>query len=153
MSKVQPWVPRALGVLAGITLGLLAVQYLLGLWASAYAPAIFTTTPNTAAYAGHIALGYLVGVVALVMVIVAVLSKNPRPVAQALVILIAIGLAGIFGRMFVTTTPNDPIYSFGMGVMFLVAFGACIGLLWSAWKPTQGTSIKPPSEMSAGSTA
>jgi len=91
--------------------------------------------------------------VALALVLVAILSKNPRSVAQSLVVLIAIGLAGIFGRMFVSTTPNDPIYSFGMGVMFLVAFGACIGLAYFVWRELSELLPKPSTGTPPGPTA
>ena len=153
MSEPRPWVPHALSYLVGITLLLLAVQYILGIWTSAYAPAQFTTTPSTAAYTSHIVAGYIVGLAALVLFVVSVLSKDPRVMAQSLAVLVTIGLAGVFGRLFVSTTPNDPAYSFAMGLLFLVAFGACMGLLWSVWRSPAERPMGSPSNPPAGPAA
>ncbi|MGC2288794.1 MAG: hypothetical protein WA688_02930 [Thermoplasmata archaeon] len=153
MADSPPWVPRALSYLVGITLVLLVVQYLLGLWTNAYAPAMFSPSNHSFAALGfHVLVGYVVGVVALALLIVAAFSRNPRYAIQSFVVLVAIALAGVFGMLFVSSTPNNPAYSFGMGFMFLVAFGACMGLSWSVWGARSRLSTPPSPSPPSGPT-
>jgi hypothetical protein len=134
VTEPRPWVPGALFYLVGITLVLLVVQYLLGIWTNAYAPGMFSPSNRSFAPLGfHVIVGYLVGIVAVMMLIVAALSKHPRYIGQSVGVVVGIGLAGLFGMLYVDSTPNDPAYSFGMGLMFLIAFGACAALAYAVW--------------------
>lgn len=148
MSSERPHVPRALPYLAGVTLVLLVAQYLLGLWTSAYAPSMFSSSDHSFAPLGfHVIVGYLVGIVAVGMLIVAVPSRYPRYIAQSTVVVAAIAVAGLFGMLFVSSTPNDPVYSFGMGLMFLVAFGTNLSLAYSVWANRGGPHSATPAGM------
>ncbi|MCI4322530.1 MAG: hypothetical protein L3K03_00650 [Thermoplasmata archaeon] len=121
------WPLRALRLLLPI-LGLaLAAQYLAGLWTSAYAPAAGFTSSSAMSFQPlqvHYALGVLLGLGTLALVVVAAFTRRIPYLILSIVALLGVGAAGIFGELFVRSTPNDPAYSVLMGIAFLVAFWA-----------------------------
>lgn len=113
---------------------LLIVQYLLGLWANVYAPAQFAPFDSyppfpSPALEFHILTGDALFLLSLVVLVFAALSKRLHQIAPAVVLVVSIFIAGQFGMAFVNSSPNDPLDSFGMGVMFLVAFVSAVTLM------------------------
>jgi hypothetical protein len=149
----SPLDPRTLSLLIGLALLLLVTEYLLGLWTNVYAPAVFTTSISSLALGAHYAVGYALGFVALILLIVAVVSRSLRSVVHALIVLLTIGMAGIFGRLYVSSTPNDPVYSFAMGFLFLVALAACMAIGWFLWRRSPGVPARPSPEAPPGPAA
>ncbi|MCI4317369.1 MAG: hypothetical protein L3J96_02425 [Thermoplasmata archaeon] len=124
MTAVRPWVPKARAAFAGLTMLLLVVQYLLGLWTNLYGPTAYTSNTSFPALDAHYNVGFALFFTALILLVLTGLSRELRLVVPAVVGLVAIILAGVYGMMYVGSTPNAPIDSFLMGLMFLVAFGA-----------------------------
>ncbi|MCI4330466.1 MAG: hypothetical protein L3K19_01275 [Thermoplasmata archaeon] len=152
MKGPPGWAYKALGILTGVTLLLLVTQYLLGLWTAAYAPATFTSDTTFPSLDWHYNIGFILGLLSIAVIIVAALSRQVRLIVPAVVLFVAVLLAGMFGSRFVGTTPNDPRFAFAMGVMFLVAFGAAMGLAgqlarrrWPSSGPTSPAGAPVPS--------
>jgi hypothetical protein len=125
---------RLVEIVAIVEIFLLIAQYLLGLWTNAYAPAQFVLNSSgmsdqvgTLVY--HVLVGFLLFLVGLVILILAGLSRDLRLIGLAVVLPIAVFVAGEFGSAFERSTPNNPLYSFGMGAMFLVALFSAFGIL------------------------
>jgi uncharacterized membrane protein YkgB len=117
------WSLRALQITSVVTTAGLVVQYIAGLLTNAYAPASgFTTNSDWWAINIHWTFGYVLGILAIILVIVAALTRRGRYVALAVVTLLGVIAAGFAGMAFVASTPNAPIYSVEMGVSFLIAF-------------------------------
>lgn len=129
VAQGPAWATRALGVVTGVTLLLLLVQYMLGLWTADYAPASFTDNTSYPSLDWHYNVGFILGFLSIIAVVVAVLTRRARLIAPAVVLLLSVVGAGVMGMRFVGTTPNDPLASFVMGVLFLVAFGSAMGLM------------------------
>jgi hypothetical protein len=127
------WV-RIVGAVAGVELVLLFVQYALGLWTNLYGPDTFNTNTSLASLDWHFIVGDLLFLVGIVIVILAALARAVRLIVPAVVLVIAVYAAGAFGMAFVNSTPNNPIYSFGMGIMFLVALFSDLAIMGQAWR-------------------
>ncbi|MGA9839845.1 MAG: hypothetical protein WBF81_02350 [Thermoplasmata archaeon] len=134
----------ALRITILVTVLLLVVQYVLGLWTSAYAPSSFTSNTSLPSLEGHLAVGYALGVVSLLALVFAGLTREVRVIVPAFALLLAVGLAGVFGMMFVRTTPNDPLDSVGMGIMFLVALGAAFNMAYYLRSRPASAPTPPP---------
>jgi len=145
-----PRAHRSLRYVVLATLLLLVGQYLLGIWTSAYAPASFTTSTSYPPLGWHYNLGFAVFFLSLVAVVLAALTRELRLVAPALALIVSVVLAGVFGRVYVASTPNNPLDSFAMGVMFLVAFGSAASLAFSLRSRSQRTSPPVPARASSG---
>ena len=135
------------------TLTLLVGQYLLGLWTNAYAPSSFTSSTSYPSLDWHYNVGYALFFLALAAVVLAALTRELRLVAPALTLLASVVLAGVFGMMFVASAPNNPLDAFGMGVMFLVAFGSAVSIAFSLRRRSTGTSRPSTDGASTGPTA
>jgi hypothetical protein len=125
---------RLVEIVAVVEIFLLIAQYLLGVWTNVYAPAQFvlnssgvSTQPGTLVY--HVLVGFILVLVGVVILILAGISRDLWLVALAVVLPIAVFVAGELGSAFERSTPNNPIYSFGMGAMFIVALFATRGIL------------------------
>ena len=117
------WSLRALQITSVITTALLVVQYIAGLLTNAYAPASgFTSNSSWWALNIHYTVGMVLGILAIILVIVAALTRRGLYIALAVVTLVGVLAAGFAGMAFVGSSPNAPIYSVEMGVAFLVAF-------------------------------
>ncbi|MFZ1023172.1 MAG: hypothetical protein WAN87_03455 [Thermoplasmata archaeon] len=133
MAGSNRWT-RLVERVAVVEIFLLIAQYLLGIWTNVYAPAQFvlnssgmSTQPGSLVY--HVLVGFLLFLVGVVILILAGLSRDLRLICLAAVLPVAVFVAGEFGSAFERSTPNNPIYSFGMGVMFIVALFATMGIL------------------------
>lgn len=126
------WI-RLVTYVGGLTLLLLIAQYFLGLWTNVYAPAQFASFDSGAGYSpsldAHILNGDVLFLLALIVLVFAAVSKRIRLIVPAVVLVIAVFVAGELGMAFVNSTPNDPIDSFGMGTMFLVALFSAAALM------------------------
>lgn len=149
MDSSGGWYRRVF-LAAGVEMVLLIVQYLLGMWTNVYAP----STPAFYAMKNYLPLGlhvfngdalFLLGLVALIF---SILSRRMRLIVPAVVLSIAVLAAGEFGMAFENSI--NPIYSFGMGTMWLVAFFAASALLMVSRRP-QNASMAPPTVTVAGS--
>lgn len=124
---------RVVSYVGAASLVLLIAQYFLGLWTNVYAPAQFASFDSATNYAPslqvHILNGDILFLLSLVALVFAVFSKQVRLIASAVVLAGSIYVAGEFGMVYVNSTPNDPIDSFGMGAMFLVALLSAAALL------------------------
>ncbi len=145
MTPVRPWVPRVLSMVTGITLLFLVIQYLLGLWTNVYAPSTFTPNTSYPSLDWHYMIGDTVFVLSLLTLIFAVLTKEARAIVPAVVLVVAVYVAGQFGMDYVGSTPNNPLDSFGMRVMFLIAFVSAVALAGLSRRITKGTAVQPPS--------
>jgi hypothetical protein len=146
MTPTRPWVPRLLSAFVGLVFLLLIAEYLLGLWTNVYAPAMFTSSASTPALAAHMSAGIALFVAPIVMTVLAALRKELRRVIPSVVTVLAIGAAGVFGRMYISTTPNDPAYSFAMGTLFLVAFVSAAAVSWLSWDRAGSTATRGASD-------
>ena len=153
MPRPYRWI-RISTFLAAAAIGLLILQYVVGLWTNVYAPAQFDSFDSGANYPlalnVHIVNGDVLFLLSVAAVVVTALGRQWRLVVPAVVLAASVYVAGQFGMMYVNTSPNDPVYSFGMGVTFLVAlFGASalIMLSRSRWT-TQVTEAAPPGAQS-----
>lgn len=150
MADAPPWVRGALLGATVLLLVLLFVEYVLGLWTNVDGVGLdsggmFTSSSSGSTLSAHLAVGYLLGLVALLAVIFAALTREVRFIAQAVFALIWIGVAGVAGRAFIDSSPNAPIDSFAMGVAFLLAFGTATGLMYSVLRrPPAAPSVMPP---------
>jgi hypothetical protein len=125
MSDAPAWPSRFLGVLVPLTALLLVVQYLLGLWTNVYAPSVpFTHSTSMPSLGVHYLVGYALGALTLVGVLIAALSRNLRSVVLEGVVFVAVLWAAFAGMAYVGTQPNPPVASFSMGFAFLIAFAA-----------------------------
>jgi hypothetical protein len=125
---------RLVTIVAVVEILLLIGQYLLGIWTNVYAPAQFVLNSSgmsdqvgTLEY--HVLVGFLLFLVGVVILILAGFTRDLRLIALAVVVPIAVFVAGELGSAFERSTPNNPIYSFGMGAMFIVALFATLGIL------------------------
>jgi hypothetical protein len=131
-------------IIAGIVMLLLIAQYFLGLWTNVYAPAMFTSNSSFPSLDWHYNVGYMLFFIGLVVLILAGLSRNWRITLAAVVVVVAVYSAGMFGADFVSSSPNDPIDSFGMGTMFLVALFANAALLMMAARARRSMGTVSP---------
>lgn len=128
MPSRQTWLTLVL-ITAGVEMLLLVAQYFSGLWTNVYAPAMFTSNSAFPSLNAHYFIGFALFFVGIVVVILAGLSRNWRLILGGIVVVVAVLLAGIFGSAFVGSSPNNPIDSFAMGAMFLVALFANSAIL------------------------
>lgn len=140
----RPGVGRALAAVTGVTILALVAEYLLGLWTNLYGPSAFTRSTSYPALAAHYGLGYALFVLAILVVVLAALSHRRRALVPAVVLLVAVALAGFFGAAFVRSSPNDPIDSFAMGFMFLVALFSAFLVAMSRWSRTPAAEPSSP---------
>jgi hypothetical protein len=109
----------------------LVVQYIAGLGTNVYAPPNgFTMNTDFGFYDVHFLNGDVLGILSIILVIVAVFSRQIRNVAPSVVILASVIIAGFAGMAFANTTPNPPTLSLTMGIAFLVAFGTAISFMF-----------------------
>jgi hypothetical protein len=131
-------------IIAGIEMLLLIAQYFLGLWTNVYAPAMFTSNSSFPSLDWHYTVGYMLFVIGLVVLILAGLARHWRVALAAVVVVVAVYSAGMFGADFVSSSPNDPIDSFGMGTMFLVALFANAALLMMTARARRASGTAAP---------
>ena len=131
-------------IVAGIEMLFLIAQYFLGLWTNVYAPAAFTSNTSFPALDWHYNIGFTLFVVGIVVVILAGLARDWRATVGALVVVAAVYVAGNMGAAYVGSSPNDPIDSFGMGVMFLVALFATSAVLMAAARGRKAAAPSTP---------
>lgn len=132
MAPTRNW-PRVVTYLGAAAVLLLLFQYLLGLWTNVYAPSQFSSFDSGANYAPalnvHIVNGDVLFLLSLALVVLAAISRRARLVVPATILAVSIYIAGAFGMAYVNSTPNNPVYSFGMGTMFLAALFSAAALL------------------------
>jgi glyoxylase I family protein len=122
---------RYVGVVA---LLLVIVQYLLGLGTNVYGPATgFTENSSNPWLNAHYTNGDVLFLVSVVSIVLAALSRVWRLLGPSVALTVSVLLAGLFGMAYVGTTPNPPIDSYAMGVMFLFALGSAFGLIRMSW--------------------
>jgi heme A synthase len=146
MASVRNW-PRIVTYLSAVALLLLLVQYFLGLWTNVYAPSQFSSFDSGANYSPslnvHIINGDLLFLVSVALLVLAALSRQLRLIAPAAALVVSIYVAGALGMAYVNSTPNDPIDSFGMGAMFLVALFAAAVLLMMSVRVQRAAKAAP----------
>jgi hypothetical protein len=143
MPSRRTWLTLVLA-LAGVEMILLVTQYFLGLWTNVYAPAMFTSNSSFPSLDWHYNIGYILFLVGLVGLIVAAFARDWRVVLGAVVVVVAVYGAGYFGAAFVSSSPNDPADSFGMGAMFLVALFADSATLMFAGRARRRMAAPAP---------
>lgn len=117
------WAWRAGGVVIPLTFLLLITQYLLGLWTNAYAPSGgFTADSSFAPLNWHWNIGFTLGIVSIVAIVLTAFTRNWRVVLPAGLVFLFVLMAGLAGNAFTDTPGNPPQYSFLMGASFLFAF-------------------------------
>jgi hypothetical protein len=122
------WAPKAarvLVVLIGIDLALQLITGLLTYYYSngtGFIPGF--PSSNFPSYVLHWANGDLLGLLAIVSLIVVALTRNYPNLVIALIVLLAIGGAGVAGMMFISSTPNPDSDAAAMGAAFVVAAAA-----------------------------
>lgn len=141
---------RRVFVVAGVAMVLLVAQYLLGMWTNVYAPSTpaFYAMKNYTPLGLHVFNGDALFLLAVVALIFAAFSWQLRLIVPAAALAIAILVGGELGMAFENSV--NPIYSFGMGTMWMVAFFATGILLWGSWG-LGNASMAPPSTRVSGS--
>lgn len=126
------------GWVSGAVLALLVAQYFLGLWTNVYAPAQFARFDSGSNYPPslnvHIVNGDLLFLLSVAALVIASFSKRWSLIVPAVLVVLSVYAAGAFGMAFVNSSPNNPVDSFGMGTMFLVALFSDAALLIFAWR-------------------
>jgi hypothetical protein len=155
MAAPRNWA-RIVTYISGVTLFLLLLQYLLGLWTNVYAPAQFSSFDSGANYSpalnGHIINGDALFLLSVIALVIAAISKQVRLFIPAVVLVVSIYVAGQFGMAYVNSTPNDAIDSFGMGTMFLVALFSAAALIMTSRRSGR-TPGSTPSASTTGTRA
>jgi len=129
------WPDRVLLILLPVAGLLLVLEYLSGLWTSAYGPSNgFTSATSFPPLSLHYAGGYALGVVVVVIALVSLFTGQRRAVLLAVVLAVSVGWAGVSGSLFIRSSPNNPMYSVSMGLAFLIAFWAALMLVTMAVK-------------------
>lgn len=141
MAEPPRWATRGLMVVAVVTLLILLVQYLSGIWTNLYSTSMFTSNSSSPSLDAHYDGGFALGLLGIVAIALAVLTRRARLIGQSAALFLWIVVAGIAGMAFVGNTPNPAIDSFTMAVAFLLAFGTAIGLTFSAYR---GLAERPP---------
>jgi hypothetical protein len=131
--------------LAGVELLLLIAQYFLGLWTNVYAPSMFTSNSSFPSLNWHYNVGFMLFFVGIVVLILTALARDWRLILSGVVVVIAVYSAGMFGADYVSSSPNNPLDSFGMGTMFLVALFANAVILMLASRGRR--SVSDPGEV------
>lgn len=116
----------AVKILVAVMLVLLVVQYLLGLWTNLYAPAMFTSNSSFPSLNWHYNVGFILFFASVLLLIFAAFTRVAGLIAPAVFVLLGVLLAGLAGSAFVSSSPNNPLDSFAMGFLFLVAFAAAL---------------------------
>ena len=148
--------------IAGLGMLLTVVEFLLGMWSNLYErllPSSITSAFSNPylsidrALAAHVAVGVLLGLLALGLALWGALRHRPRVLFAGLGALVGILVAAGSGELFLSK--GDPIYSFLMALGFLIAFGSFSGALtvlrrhgrWApgVWSPMGGPGSAPPS--------
>jgi hypothetical protein len=142
MTSRRTWFTLVL-ILAGVEMLLLVAQYCLGLWTNVYAPAMFTSNSSFPSLDWHYNIGYILFLLGVVVLIFAGLARDPRLVLSAIVVVVAVYVAGSLGAAYVSSSPNNPLDSFGMGAMFLVAFLADAATLMLASRARRNPAASP----------
>jgi heme A synthase len=132
MSSPPGWATKAVGGIAVIALIVLVIQYLVGMWTNLYSPATFTTDSSYPALDAHYNLGFALGIIGIIGIVFAAITRNVRMIAPAVGLFVWIFVAGFAGMAFVSDTPNNPVYSFVMSVAFLLAFVSALALLFQS---------------------
>jgi hypothetical protein len=142
MPPRRTWLTLVL-IIAAVELLLLVAQYFLGLWTNVYAPAMFTSNSSSPSLDWHYNVGFILFFVGIVLVVISGLSRDWRLLLGAVVVLLAVFSAGSFGGDYVSSSPNNPIDSFGMGAMFLVALFADAAVLLLSGRARRTVATTP----------
>ncbi|HTT25431.1 MAG TPA: hypothetical protein VMH90_00515 [Thermoplasmata archaeon] len=144
------WAPRVLGALIMTTFVLLLLQLASGVWTNLTGPSTFTADTMFPALTAHYGVGYLLGILALLALVVTGLTRDLGLILPALLALAFIGAAGIEGSLFVRTAGNPDMDSTGMAVAFLLAFIAQIFLArrWAARRRAASAPAAPAASAS-----
>ncbi|HEV2519415.1 MAG TPA: hypothetical protein VGX00_02175 [Thermoplasmata archaeon] len=138
------WV-RALRPVSMVTMAGLTVQYVAGLLANAYAPSNgFTENTDYWQLNLHWDFGYVLGALALILLIVAALTRKRTFIGLSTVTFAGVLSAAIFGMLYVRSTPNDPLFTVAMGFSFLVAFTSNFILTRFALPPSPAATSPIP---------
>ena len=103
------------------TLGALFIQYLLGMYVN-----LFVTLPEPPnvrypVIGDHIFLGFILGVLAIVTLVFAALSKRGNIIVTGAIGFLGILAAGLGGIFFLGGNSNNNTYSYIMAIFFIVA--------------------------------
>lgn len=151
-SAPPAWTNTALKVLLPLTAVFGVAQYVLGLLTNAYAPSSgFTSNTSFNYLDAHYNVGFTLGALSILLVIVAGFTRQPRTIALSVVGFLGILVAGLAGMAFVNTQPNPPNASVLMGVGFLVAFWALSMLGMSLMLAGRADAGSPPAPAGAPS--
>ena len=136
---------RVLRIAVFLAMAALVVQYITGLITNIYAPASgYTSGSVFAPYVDHFVTGIVLGILAIAVLVLCIRVRDRDFVVLATVALASIVLAGVFGMAFIHTSPNEPIYSVGMGIAFLAAFFAGGTLAGLVNRRFVGGRARPP---------
>jgi hypothetical protein len=143
MPPRRTWLTLVL-VFAGVEMILLVAQYFLGLWTNVYAPSMFTSNSSFPSLDWHYNIGFILFFAGIVLLILTGLARDWRLLLCGIVVLGAVYGAGQFGAAYVSSSPNNPLDSFGMGALFLVALFANSAALMLASRARHPTGSPPP---------
>lgn len=150
MTAPPAWPSTALRYLAPVVLLLLIVQGALGVLTNQEGPSAgFTASTMFAALQGHYGVGYLLGLLALLALVFAAMTRRTALIAVTAVLFLAVLVAGAAGGLIVRTTPNPDSLSNLMAGMFVVALLAGIGLAYHTWKAAREAPPAAPGGASA----
>ena len=134
--------------LGGFALLLTTIEFLFGLWANLYEQDLppsmqdVFTSPYLSidrALVGHVLVGLLLGITALGLVVWAAMRRRRHVLFSAVGGLLGVLIAAIGGAEFIAK--GDPIYSFLMGLGFLLATGAYFRVMQVLRRPSR---VLPP---------
>ena len=142
-SEVPPWAARGFRHLILTTIVALVAQYFLGLWTNTYGG--FSPTHAPAPLMAHIALGYLLLVLAILAVVFASLNRHTGSIVASLALLASILVAAIAGSQFLNDASQPPADSFAMGTAFLAALLSALALAYlQGFRPMVYPTGSPP---------
>jgi hypothetical protein len=143
MASRWAWPARALKYVAPVILASLVVQYLLGLYTNLYGG--FSATTSTGALDGHYTNGDILFLLAVLALIFASLARDWKNAGLGAALVAIVTVAGFMGGAFQNSVANvgdagQPVYSFAMGVLFLVGLFVGVLLVYFTWGPSRTSS-------------
>ena len=137
MSNPPAWAVSALRYLGPVLVLLLIVEAALGGWTNVSGPPTFTPSTSIPALLAHEGVGYLLGLLALVALVSALMVRKVPNIIHSVLILVGVGVAGVAGRGFIDNSSNPPVFAALMTAMFVLALLGALGMTIVGWRASR----------------
>ena len=158
MNQPNRWV-YALRYASVVAVILVVVQYVLGVGTNLFATPFDVHGAGTSNWLeGHFNNGLILGVVSILTIVFAAVSRKRRLLALSAGLTASVVLAGVFGILYEASAScpspgcsvsDNPAYSFAMAIMFLLALLSGVGLTMESWAGRTPRNSSPLSSAAA----